>query len=282
MAWQAASGLRFLRGAGLSAALLFLLLPLGAAAIEPEAEPLPAIAIIIDDVGNELPAGEEALDLPGPVTFAFLPHTPHARGLARRAHGLGKEVMLHLPMESHAGNRLGPGALTLHMTEEGFRHSLKESLDSIPHVAGLNNHMGSLLTRHPGAMDWLMSGMREYGDLFFIDSRTTRQTVAEQVAREHQVPAARRDVFLDNNRNPAAIGRQFRQLIRLARKQGYAIGIGHPYKETIEVLKRELARLDAEGIRLIRTSELVQLQGSTTSWPGSSSPSPKVVKNLKQ
>jgi polysaccharide deacetylase 2 family uncharacterized protein YibQ len=189
--------------------------------------------------------------------------------------------MLHLPMESHAGNRLGPGALTLHMTEEGFRRTLKESLDSIPHVAGLNNHMGSLLTRHPGAMGWLMSGMREYGDLFFIDSRTTLETVAEQVAQEHQVPVARRNVFLDNNRNPAAIDRQFRQLVRLARRQGYAIGIGHPYKETMEVLKKELPRLEAEGIRLVHTSELVQLQGSNASWPESSSPSPKVVKNLK-
>jgi polysaccharide deacetylase 2 family uncharacterized protein YibQ len=264
----------------LLAALLFLLSPISAAADEAAAQPV--IAIIIDDVGNELQAGEEAVALPGPVTLAFLPHTPHAKSLARRAHGAGKEVMLHLPMESHTGNRLGPGGLTLHMTEEDFRRSLKESLDSIPHVAGLNNHMGSLLTRHPGAMDWLMTGMQEYGDLFFIDSRTTLKTVAEQVAQEHQVPVARRDVFLDNDRNPAAIARQFRQLVRLARRQGYAIGIGHPYRETMEMLTQELPRLEAEGIHLIQASELVQLQGRKTKWPESSSPSPKVVKNLKQ
>jgi polysaccharide deacetylase 2 family uncharacterized protein YibQ len=247
-----------------------------------EAEAQPVIAIIIDDVGNKLRAGEEALALPGPVTLAFLPHTPHADSLAKRAHNAGKEVMLHLPMQSHYGNNLGPGALTLHMTEENFRHSLKQSLDSIPHVAGLNNHMGSLLTRHPGAMDWLMSGMRDYGELYFIDSRTTKETVAEQVAQEHQVPVARRDVFLDNDRNPAAIARQFRQLVRLARRQGYAVGIGHPYKETMEMLRQELPRLEGQGIRLIHTSELVQFQGRNSSWPESSSPSPKVVKNLKR
>jgi polysaccharide deacetylase 2 family uncharacterized protein YibQ len=283
MILQADYGLRCCRGFLLLAVLLFSL-PFSSTAgdeVEVESEAQPVIAIIIDDVGNKLQAGEEVLALPGPVTLAFLPHTPHAKSLARRAHGVGKEVMLHLPMESHAGNRLGPGALTLHMTEEDFRRSLKESLDSIPHVAGLNNHMGSLLTRHPGAMDWLMSGMQEYGELYFIDSRTTKETVAEQVAREHQVPVARRDVFLDNDRNPAAIERQFRELLRLARRQGYAVGIGHPYEETMELLKQELPRLEAEGVRLIHVSELVQHQGSNTTWPESSSPSPKVVKNLK-
>jgi polysaccharide deacetylase 2 family uncharacterized protein YibQ len=279
MARQTGPGLP--SGGGFLLLAVLLLFFLSTAAAAEQAEPAAVIAIIIDDVGNDLRAGEEALTLPGPVTLAFLPHTPHAKGLARRAHGAGKEVMLHLPMQSHAGNRLGPGALTLHMTEENFRQSLKESLDSVPHVAGLNNHMGSLLTRHPGAMGWLMSGMRDYGELFFIDSRTTLETVAEQVAQEHQVPAARRDVFLDNDRNPAAIGRQFRQLVRLARRQGYAVGIGHPYKETMEVLERELPRLEAEGVRLIRTSELVGYQGRKATWPESSSPSPKVVKNLK-
>ncbi len=278
MILQTVRGLRVFQGF-LALAVLFFS---ASSIMAEEAENGPIIAIIIDDIGNESLTGEEALELPGPVTLSFLPHTPHAKRLAERAYGLDKEIMLHLPMESHAGNNLGPGALTLHMTEEDFQHSLKEDLDAIPHVAGLNNHMGSLLTRHPGAMGWLMKGVREYGDLFFVDSRTTLQTVAEQVAQEEQVPAARRDVFLDNNRDPEAIGRQFRQLIRLARSRGYAIGIGHPYPETIAVLKQELPQLDSQGIRLVRTSELIQLHGGNDKWPGSSSLSPKVVKNLKQ
>ena len=248
-------------------------------AVEPES---PAISIIIDDLGNEMAHGEAALALPGPVTLAFLPHTPHARELAKRAHAIGKEVMLHLPMESHNGYPLGPGALTLDLTEQEFLDTLRGDLDSLPYVVGINNHMGSLLTRHPGAMGWLMKELRTRGNLFFVDSRTTRQTVAEQVARERGVPAARRNVFLDNNRDPAAIHRQFRQLVKMAQHQGYAIGIGHPYMQTMAVLKQELTQLGRSGVRLISTSELIALQERDPSWPGSSFPSPQVVKSSKR
>jgi hypothetical protein len=243
--------------------------------------PQPVITIIIDDMGNHGGWGDAALAIPGPVTYAFLPHTPHARRLALQAHTAGKQVMLHLPMQSHEGNPLGPGALTLHMTETGFKRSLDDSLNAIPHARGLNNHMGSLLTRHPGAMAWVMQGLRDRGDLFFIDSRTTLQTVGQQLAEEYGVPNARRDVFLDNDRNPEAIARQFEQLLKRARRQGYAIAIGHPYPETTRVLVERLAGLQSSGIRLIPASEMIEYQRSRTLWHVSSSPSPQVAKSSK-
>ncbi|MCW8890203.1 MAG: divergent polysaccharide deacetylase family protein [Sedimenticola sp.] len=243
--------------------------------------PAPVIAIIIDDMGNHGGWGEAALAIPGPVTYAFLPHTPHAYRLALSAHANDKEVMLHLPMQSHEGNPLGPGALTLHMTESAFKRTLNENLQSIPHVKGLNNHMGSLLTRHPGAMTWLMQGLQAHPDLYFIDSRTTLETVGQAMANEYKVPNARRDVFLDNDRNPEAIARQFDQLVKRAKRQGYAIGIGHPYPETAKVLKEKLVNLQGLGIRLIPASEMVRHQRSRTEWQASSSPSPKVAKNSK-
>ncbi|WP_260293443.1 divergent polysaccharide deacetylase family protein [Sedimenticola hydrogenitrophicus] len=241
----------------------------------------PVITIIIDDMGNDGGWGDAALTIPGPVTYAFLPHTPHARRLALEAHAAGKQVMLHLPMQSHEGNRLGPGALTLHMTETAFKRSMDDSLGAIPHARGLNNHMGSLLTRHPGAMAWVMQGLRDRGDLFFIDSRTTLQTVGQQLAEEYGVPNARRDVFLDNDRNPEAIARQFEQLLKRARRQGYAIAIGHPYPETTRVLVERLAGLQSSGIRLIPASEMIEYQRSTTLWHASSSPLPTVAKSSK-
>lgn len=244
--------------------------------------PQPVITIIIDDMGNHGGWGDAALTVPGPVTYAFLPHTPHANRLAKQAHASGKEVMLHLPMQSHEGNPLGPGALTLHMTEIAFKRTLDDDLNAIPHARGLNNHMGSLLTRHPGAMAWLMQGMRERGDLFFVDSRTTLATVAQQLALEYGVPSASRDVFLDNDRNPQAIDRQFAQLLKRARRQGYAIGIGHPYPETTRVLAQRLGGLSALGIRLIPASEMIEYQRSRTLWHASSSPSPTVAKSSKR
>ncbi len=248
-------------------------------ATEREVEPQPAVSIIIDDMGNQPSMG--ALSLPGKVTYAFLPHTPHAARLAEEAHQRGKQVMLHLPMSSHDGADPGPGALTLHMTETAFKTTLLESLRAVPHVVGLNNHMGSLLTRHPGAMTWVMETLARRRELFFIDSRTTHETVAQRTAGEHGVPNTRRDVFLDNQRDPEAIRSQFRLLLSKARKQGYAVGIGHPYPETIDILMSELADLERQNIRLIPASELIALQQRRNPWPAPSSHSPKVVKNSK-
>jgi len=248
-------------------------------AMDRKVEPLPAVSIIIDDMGNQPAMG--ALNLPGKVTYAFLPHTPHAARLAEEAHQRGKQVLLHLPMASHDGADPGPGALTLHMTETAFKTTLLESLRAVPHVVGLNNHMGSLLTRHPGAMTWVMETLTRRRELFFIDSRTTPETVAQRTAREYGVPNTRRDVFLDNQREPEAIRSQFRLLLAKARKQGYAVGIGHPYPETIDILKSELADLERQSIRLIPISELIALQQRRNPWPAPSSHSPKVVKNSK-
>jgi polysaccharide deacetylase 2 family uncharacterized protein YibQ len=242
---------------------------------------LPRISIIIDDMGNHASQGDAALGIPGPVTYAFLPHTPHARRLAEMAHARGKEVMLHLPMESFDGARLGPGGLTLHMTEKSFRRTLDQALQDIPHVRGINNHMGSLLTRHPGAMAWLMEGVSQREGLFFVDSRTTRESVVPEVAFEHGVPNASRDVFLDNRRDPGAIRRQFEELLRQARKKGHAIGIGHPYPETAAVLSDLLADTEALGVELIPVSSMIEVQGSQQLWQASSSHSPRVAKNSK-
>ncbi len=133
----------------------------------------PAISIIIDDIGARLRADRRAIDLPGPVAFAFLPHTPHGPALAELAHAQGKEVLLHMPMQAIEDGPLGPGAVTLHMDRTEFVDAVRRALATVPHVSGVNNHMGSLLTRHPGHMTWLMQELKARGNLFFVDSRTS-------------------------------------------------------------------------------------------------------------
>jgi len=241
----------------------------------------PVISIIIDDMGHRLQDGNRALELPGAVTYAFLPYAPYARKMAEQAHATGKEVMLHLPMDARDGEKLGLGGLSLHMTQQQFQDALASSLALVPHVAGLNNHMGSLLTQHPGAMDWLMADVQQRGNLFFVDSRTTSLTVAEKLAREHQIPSASRDIFLDNVRKPEYIREQFQQLIRRAKMRGKAIGIGHPYPETIATLMEELEKLEESGVKLVFTSETIATKRRNIPWQASLSPSPKAVKSLK-
>jgi len=223
------------------------------------AEATARIAIIIDDLGYQLEAGRRAIELPGPVGYAVLPGTPRGRLLAETAHNRGKEVLLHLPLQ--AVGQSGPdepGSITLDMSREAFRSTFAAALDSVPFAIGVNSHRGSLLTRHPGHMRWLMEEIGDRQDLFFIDSYTTHESVALQVANEMQVVAIKRDVFLDNENTPAAIAREFERLKLLAREHGSAVAIGHPYPVTLEFLERELPGLGDEGIELVAISIILQ------------------------
>ncbi|HEC19377.1 MAG TPA: divergent polysaccharide deacetylase family protein [Gammaproteobacteria bacterium] len=225
------------------------------------------IGIIIDDIGNLASRDRRALNLPGPVTYAFLPGTPHARELAELAHRRRKEVMVHLPMESMEHNPLGPGALTLDMTEQAFAKQLQLDLDAIPYAVGINNHMGSLLTQHPGHMQWLMNTLRQRKNLYFVDSYTTKTSIAQQLANENWIPNIRRDVFLDHDRNPDTIRFHLRRLINKARQKGRALGIGHPFPETMAVLEQELPKLQAQGVTLLPVSQLVnRAMEDSQSW----------------
>jgi len=240
----------------------------------------PAISIIIDDMGKRLQAGQRVLALPGPVACAFLPQARYTASLANTAHAAGKEVMLHLPMDSVDRRPLDAGAVTLDMTEQQFVSTVKADLAAVPHVIGINNHMGSLLTRHPGHMLWLMRLMQSQAPLFFVDSRTTVETVARLVAMENGVPASERNVFLDNQLDTGEIAVQFDRLLQLARKQGTALAIGHPNALTLAVLEQRLPELEQQGIRLLPVSELIEIQqrGEHT-WQASWSRSRKDAKN---
>jgi hypothetical protein len=242
----------------------------------------PAIAIIIDDLGNRYSEGLRTISLAGRITCAFLPHTPYARRLAEKAFEQGKEVMLHLPMESARPRALGPGGVTLDMSERQFKAQILDDLDSVPHVAGINNHMGSLLTRHPGHMGWLMETLVSTGPLYFVDSRTTPKTIAHRVADEFHIPNLERDVFLDAQPGDSGfVRRQFQRLLDEARRRGTAVAIGHPFHETLAVLEQEIARLHHQGIQLTSVSDILVLRQRRQTWHASLSHSPKASRSWR-
>ncbi|WP_286237080.1 divergent polysaccharide deacetylase family protein [Neptuniibacter halophilus] len=222
----------------------------------------PLLAIVIDDLGDNRARGMAAVNLPGAITYAVLPHTPHARELAIRAHQLGKEVILHAPMENKSGLRLGPGALTRGQSPAELQHVLNGNLDVIPYVVGMNNHMGSMLTEQRGKMDPIMQVVKQR-NLFFLDSVTTSDTVAWKVAHEYGIPYLVRDVFLDNQRNQAYIHNQFKQALSLAVNRGHAVLIGHPYPETVAYLNKVIPILQQLGVRLVTASELLNQRSRT-------------------
>ncbi|MDH5184926.1 MAG: divergent polysaccharide deacetylase family protein [Gammaproteobacteria bacterium] len=239
------------------------------------------ISIIIDDLGDQWRNGLRAINLPGQITYAILPHTPYSVRLAHKAHDAGREVMLHFPMASSHRLRPGPGAVDVSMSQVNFRAQARDNLAAVPFIRGVNNHMGSQVTPSMKHMAWLMEDLALRGDLFFVDSMTIGTSVAGISAQEKGIPMARRDVFLDHHRDAVKIHKQFQRLLKLAKRRGYAVAIGHPYPETLAMLEAELPKLTAQGIELVAVSTLIQThrQQGPILWQASLSPSPVASKN---
>lgn len=223
----------------------------------------PLMTIIMDDLGRSARTAEELVSFPEPVTFAILPGEPHAVEVAEIAHAAGHEVMLHVPMEPQGYPAVNPGddALFVAQSEAEIRSRFDRLLAELPYVVGTNNHMGSRFTEDARALSPVMESLREKG-FFFIDSRTTGQSKVTEIARRFGVPTMNRDVFLDNVAEVDAIVREIRRLVDRARSQGAAIGICHPYPETLEALRRELPEMRSRGVAVVPVSVQLQKQAS--------------------
>ena len=222
----------------------------------------PQIAIIIDDMGRSLKVARELAALDLPLTFAVFPHLPASRRVAELLVRQSHDVMLHLPMEPRNWPRMdpGPGALFCRMSEDEFCRVLDADLKAVPGIVGVNNHMGSRLTEDREKMKLVMRALAGTG-LFFIDSRTINDTVAGREAAAAGIPVLQRDVFLDNRPEVKAILEQVGVLIAVARSRGYAVGIGHPYPETVAALGKVASLAEAAGVELVPVRELVNERG---------------------
>jgi polysaccharide deacetylase 2 family uncharacterized protein YibQ len=237
--------------------LLFTLLALSSLAPSVAAKNA-QVAIIIDDIGYRQ-SDSAVLTLPGKITYAILPHTPFGKSLALQAHNNNNDVILHIPMEAENGKRLGPGALTSKMSEQAIRNELSLAFAEIPFALGINNHMGSKLTKLYSPMMWTMRFLKER-NLFFIDSVTTNKTKAERIANKLGVPTTHRHIFLDNELNSAYIDHQFMLLIDHAQRHKSVVAIAHPHPETIAALNRLIPLLAQLEIDLVPISTLISPQ----------------------
>lgn len=247
------------------------------------------VGLIIDDMGYRHKTGKRALALPANITYSFLPYTPYARELANQANAMHKEVMLHMPMEADNGKKLGPGGLTSAMTAEIFDLELQHCITSIPNIKGINNHMGSLLTRQLQPMRWLMKSLA-HRSLYFVDSRTTVKSVALRAAREQGITSETRDIFIDHDIRIPAIKRQLEKLISRVKRKGSVLAIAHPFPETMSMLEKWIPKAKQQGIEFVYISKLMTLrkqmraqnkreQERLSKWQASSSPSLRAVKN---
>lgn len=239
--------------------LLILFTSLISTAAYSEQTNVPTISILIDDIGYKFKEDTRALALPGPVAYAILPYGPHTEMMSQLAFKKGKDILLHLPMQAEEMDKnefLGPGALTLNMTREEFLKTLNIDIHAVPNLIGINNHMGSLLTQHPGHMQWLMDSIKNKGQ-FYVDSLTSDNSVAARLAKENNVPYLTRDVFLDHKQGPKNVRAQFMQLIKIAKLNGSALAIGHPHASTIQVLSELLQNVEQYGVKLVSIKSLI-------------------------
>ena len=216
------------------------------------------LSIVIDDLGYRLEAGEAAIRLPAPVTLAVIPGTPHAQTLMAAATERDKEIIIHMPMAASQQAPGDPYTLLLDMSEHEMERTLSQAFAELASATGLNNHMGSALTADRSAMNTLMGELAKR-DMFFIDSRTTENSLAMDVAREHGIPAVARSVFLDNDRDDAKIAEQLTIAADLARREGRALAIGHPFPETLRVLDELLPQLPI-ALTIVPASQLARCQ----------------------
>ena len=238
------------------------------------------IAIIIDDLGSSAIRAEQLIKMPAQLTYSFLPHTPYAEKYAFKAHELGKEVMLHLPMKPEGNKDMGPGGLSEGMSHAQFITTVREAIHAIPFAVGVNNHMGSLLTRSVKDMHWLMQELKARTNLYFVDSRTHGATVAAQMADRNHLQNASRDIFLDHVIEKEAIDVQFQRLLNRVSYAGHALAIGHPHTLTIEALTHWINIIEERGIKIVPVSEYIQLiEGERRIWQASLSLSRKAAKN---
>ncbi|MGY0779719.1 divergent polysaccharide deacetylase family protein [Azospirillum argentinense] len=217
----------------------------------------PAIAIVIDDMGVDRKRSNRAVSLPAPLTLAWLPYAHELPAQARAARAAGHELMLHLPMEPSGSADPGPQALRVSLDKGEILRRTKAALDSFDGYVGVNNHMGSRFTADSAAMAPVLGEIARRG-LLWLDSRTTAKSAGLTLAREFQMPFAGRDIFLDNEMTVSAVRGQLAKTEQVARRQGYAIAIGHPHDATIDALASWMPEVQKRGFVLVPVSAVVR------------------------
>ncbi|MBV9359950.1 MAG: divergent polysaccharide deacetylase family protein [Betaproteobacteria bacterium] len=217
----------------------------------------PLIAIVIDDVGLDRPHSRRAAELPGPLTLSFLPYAKDLREQAKAARARGHEIMLHLPMEPTGRADPGPGALLVSMSENEIGRHTATALDGYDGYVGVNNHMGSRFTAYKPGMQTVLQQVRARG-MMFLDSRTTKETVGDQIAQEIGVPSMSRNVFLDDDESIAAIRRKLAETEQVARRQGFVVAIGHPHEATLQALAEWLPTVSGKGFALAPSTAVMR------------------------
>lgn len=217
----------------------------------------PMIALVIDDLGLDRKRTDQTLALKAPLTMAFIPYAKNLKKQTATAKANGHELLVHLPMEPlNKKIDAGPNHLHTHLAHEDLLDRIHWNLERFEGYVGVNNHMGSLATTDTAVMSALMTELRKR-EMLFLDSRTNPKSIATDLAGKEGVPFAVRNVFLDNVNEKGAVLKQLSLLEKVARRSGFAVGIGHPRDGTIAALQEWLPSIERNGFSLVPISKIV-------------------------
>ena len=211
----------------------------------------PKVVIIVDDIGMSKSSIDKLLQIQAPLTIAVLPNLPHSEYAANEAHKKGREVMLHLPMEpkessGYTAVDAGEDALIVGLPKSEIQRRIDKNLSSIPHIQGVNNHMGSKFMESEELLELVMKEIKAK-DLYFVDSMTSGASMGSEAASKYGVRSAERDIFLDDaSKGSAYVKSQLKHLVKVSQKKGYAIGICHPYPGTVKALSEMIPQMQEE------------------------------------
>ncbi len=219
------------------------------------------LVIVIDDIGYSLEMGERVLKLHN-VTLSIIPELKYSLFFAEKAKKQKKDVLVHVPMEPHSFEKYNNGNtkfLKVEMDDKEITELGEKFINSIPYAIGANNHMGSKFTENDEKMAVFLKMLKSKG-MFFLDSKTSPISVAKNVAEEMKIPSLSRDIFLDHEIDEDKISKQLDRAVEIAKEKGYAIAIGHPHKETLNVLERRLKELEKD-VKVVPISKLIKERG---------------------
>ncbi|MCW9045655.1 MAG: divergent polysaccharide deacetylase family protein [Alphaproteobacteria bacterium] len=218
----------------------------------------PLIAIVIDDLGVDQKRSARMIDMIAPLTLSFLPYAKNLPAITGRASRLGHELMVHISMEPKSSKAdPGPNALLVGLDERAIRSRVDWALAQFDGYVGINNHMGSKFTEDKAGMSVVISELKSR-ELLFLDSRTTNKSVGGSLAAKAGVPHISRNIFLDHKNTVEAINKQLKILEKFAKRNGWAVGIGHPREPTLKALGAWLPQLEKKGFILVPLTTLVK------------------------
>ena len=214
----------------------------------------PKLAIIMDDISTNAHVSELKKLSIKVTPSIFPPEKQHPKSAE-----LAKEFsvyMVHLPMQ--ALNYTNEKANTLHTgdSKEKISQRIKDIKKDFKGVKYINNHTGSGFTSDFKSTLALLDELKN-SEIYFIDSLTTNKSTVLDASKKLGLKYAYRDVFLDNEQNVSKILKMINKAVAVAKKDGVAIAICHPYKSTFEALK--IAQKDAfNGVEVVYVDKIYE------------------------